>query len=167
MLESMPLTPNGKIDRKALPKPTITVADENYVAPRTLTEEVLAQIWAEVLGLGRIGAQDDFFAVGGHSLLATQVVSRIRTSFGVDLPLRLMFEASTIAALAQRIDSARGIMAEAAPPITRRSREGELPLSFAQQRLWFINQLEPEDASYIDHSRRRGQAGADLPGGTL
>jgi acyl carrier protein len=105
VLESLPLSPNGKLDRRALPPPDRTEpADrEDYVAPRTPVEEMLAGIWATVLRLERVGIQDNFFALGGHSLLATQVVSRVRTAIGIELPLRALFEDPTVADLATRV----------------------------------------------------------------
>ncbi|WP_164003037.1 non-ribosomal peptide synthetase, partial [Pyxidicoccus caerfyrddinensis] len=148
-LETMPLTSNGKVDRRALPAPESSASASEYVAPRTPTEEILASLWAALLRVEKVSAQDDFFALGGHSLLATQVVSRVRSSLGVELPLRALFEAPTVAALAARIDSAResaqGLVAPAIVPVPR---TGPLPLSFAQQRLWFIDQLEPGGSSY-------------------
>ncbi|MFP2934863.1 condensation domain-containing protein, partial [Pyxidicoccus sp. 3LG] len=105
--------------------------------------------WAEVLHLDKVGAQDDFFELGGHSLLATQVISRIRETFQVELPLRDLFEAPTLASLAARIDVAvRAGHGLQAPPMVPVSRTGALPLSFAQQRLWFIDQLEPGNPAY-------------------
>ncbi|RYZ34328.1 MAG: amino acid adenylation domain-containing protein, partial [Myxococcaceae bacterium] len=151
VLPAMPLTANGKVDRKALPEPRDTGVEVSgaYVAPRTPTEEVLAGVWAQVLGVGRVGAQDNFFELGGHSLLATQAISRIRTAFGVELPLRALFEEPTVARMATRIDDAlRGSTSEGRPPLVAGHWEGAAPLSFAQQRLWFIDQFEPESASY-------------------
>src|SRR5689334_16261453 len=147
-LAELPLTVNGKVDRRALPEPEEWGSGE-YVGPRTATEEILAGIWASVLKVERVGVTENFFEIGGHSLLATQVVSRIRESFGVDMALRELFEQATIAALAARVDEAlqsgTGVLA---PPIVKVERSGELPLSFAQQRLWFLDQLEPESAFY-------------------
>ncbi|HST63036.1 MAG TPA: amino acid adenylation domain-containing protein, partial [Longimicrobium sp.] len=148
MLESLPLTPNGKLDRRALPAPEYGSGEGRYVAPHTPTEEVLAGIWAEVLGTERVGAEDGFFELGGHSLLATQVVSRARQAFGVEVPLRALFEAPTVAGLAARIEALRSMGTSAAPAIERVSREESLPLSFAQQRLWVVDQVEPGSAAY-------------------
>ena len=150
-LEALPVTPNGKVDRKALPAPDWTQRDvENaYVAPRTETEERLAQVWAQVLGVERVGVRDNFFGLGGHSLLATQLISRVRDVFQVELPLRNAFESPTVAALAERVDVAlRSTGTQEIPPIRRIPRDQEIPLSFAQQRLWFLDQLEPNSAMY-------------------
>src|SRR6185503_14356933 len=150
-LDELPLTPNGKVARKELPEPEVDFADEEtaYVAPRSPAEEMLAGIWSTVLNREQIGVEDDFFALGGHSLLATQVVSRVRDVFGVEVPLRELFEYPTIAGFATRIDEAeRQEHGLEAPPIRRADREHGLPLSFAQQRLWFLHQLKPESAVY-------------------
>ncbi|HYO16011.1 MAG TPA: amino acid adenylation domain-containing protein, partial [Thermoanaerobaculia bacterium] len=144
-LDALPLTPNGKVDRRALlrvPLPEEGPVGESFAAPRSATEELLAGIWAEVLGRSAIGVHDDFFELGGHSLLATQVASRVRKIFGVELPLRLLFEAPTVAGLAERVEAAwRGESETPAPPIVPVPRDGELPASFAQERLWFLDQL--------------------------
>ncbi len=107
-LEALPLSPNGKVDRKALPAPAAAGerTGEEDVAPRTAEEEAIAAIWAELLGVPRVGVEADFFALGGHSLLATQVVARVRDAFGVELPLRALFEAPTVAGLAARVGAA-------------------------------------------------------------
>ncbi|MET0396796.1 MAG: amino acid adenylation domain-containing protein, partial [Longimicrobiaceae bacterium] len=142
VLERLPLNANGKLDRRALPAPE-PEAGAARVAPRTATEEVLAGIWAEVLRLERVGVEESFFGLGGHSLLATQVASRARQAFGVEVPLRALFEAPTVAALAARVEELRGAGVSPAPPIERVPRGGALPLSFAQQRLWLVDRLEP------------------------
>jgi amino acid adenylation domain-containing protein len=154
-LERLPLTPNGKVDRRALaaaslPSPGAS-AGEAFTPPRTPAEELLAGIWAELLGRERVGADDDFFALGGHSLLATQLTSRVRETFGVELPLRTVFEAPTLAALAAAILRERGRDSEENPEplLVRVPRHGDLPLSFAQQRLWFLDRLVPGNPFYV------------------
>ncbi|WP_048441569.1 condensation domain-containing protein, partial [Caenimonas sp. SL110] len=145
----LPLTPNGKLDRKALPVPGNSGLQGNeYIAPRTPVEQVLAGIWSEVLHVERVGVQDNFFELGGHSLLATQVLGRLRPAFGVEVPLRALFETPTIEALAQHLDVALRGDASCALPLVAVSRDGDLDLSFAQQRLWFLDQLAPGSASY-------------------
>ncbi|MBZ4422338.1 non-ribosomal peptide synthase/polyketide synthase [Myxococcus sp. RHSTA-1-4] len=149
VLEALPLTANGKVDRGALPALDFGAAQPDAVAPRTPFEELLAGIWAGLLGAERVGVHDDFFALGGHSLLATRAVSRIRQAFRVDLPLRALFEAPTVAALARRLESlSRAGEADARPGIVPVPRTGPLPLSFAQQRLWFLDRLEPGNPFY-------------------
>ena len=147
LLDELPLTPNGKIDRKALPKPEIVRSDAQFVAPRTPIEKLLVNIWKQVLGLEQVSVHDNFFEVGGHSLLATQLISRIRDSFTVELPLRELFAQPTIAGLAQVIQRV-GQSEHLAPSIIPVSRDEQLPLSFAQQRLWFLDQLEGANANY-------------------
>jgi acyl carrier protein len=126
MLDALPLTPNGKLDRKSLPKPDLRrLAVENaFVAPRTPNEEILAGIWANVLGRERVGIDDNFFELGGHSLLATQVISRIFDSFRVEVPLLRLFETPTIAGLTAAVDEikARGD-AQQAPALRRIARD--------------------------------------------
>jgi amino acid adenylation domain-containing protein len=150
-IEAIPLTPNGKVDRRALPDPQggTRTAAESYAAPSDPVEAKLAAVWAEVLRIDRIGVHDNFFALGGHSLLATQVVSRVREALGVELPLRRLFETPTIHQLT------RGLRAEpavnrGAPVLTSGAVEAEagVPLSFAQQRLWLLDQLEPGNPAY-------------------
>ena len=149
-LDALPLTPNGKVDRKALPAPDVeTLHDDAYVAPRTPIEQGLAEMWSEVLHVERIGVHDSFFELGGHSLVATQVMSRIRNTFQIDLPLRALFEAPSVAALSERVlDLKRTGASLEFPPLKRVGREGMIPLSYAQQRLWFIDRLNPGTAVY-------------------
>ncbi|HSF39112.1 MAG TPA: non-ribosomal peptide synthase/polyketide synthase [Thermoanaerobaculia bacterium] len=146
VLPALPLTRTGKIDRRALPAPERT-AGEGAVAPRTATEETLAGLWRELLGVEDVGVEDDFFDRGGHSLLATQLLSRLRTSFGVELPLRALFERPTIAGMAALLAES-GAAASSVPPLARYPGRDEAPLSFAQQRLWFLDQLDPGSSAY-------------------
>ncbi|HEV3048982.1 MAG TPA: condensation domain-containing protein, partial [Longimicrobium sp.] len=151
VLEAFPVTPNGKVDRGALPAPDTPGSSGTYVPPRTPAEERMAEIWAEVLGVERVGAEDQFFDLGGHSLLATQLVSRVREAFRTELPLRAVFEAPTLAELVSRVEAIRAESTgdAGAPPLVPVPRDGSpLPLSFAQQRLWFIDQLEPGSTAY-------------------
>ncbi len=151
VLETLPLSPTGKVDRAALPAPEASREGlgTEYAAPRSPTEEIIAGVFQEVLGARRAGADDDFFALGGHSLLATQVISRLRGTFDVELPLRALFEAPTPAALAARVEEARRAgRAPHAPALVPLPRDGDLPLSFAQQRLWFLDQLAPGGTHY-------------------
>ncbi|HYG08482.1 MAG TPA: amino acid adenylation domain-containing protein, partial [Pyrinomonadaceae bacterium] len=149
-LDEMPLTVNGKVDRLALPAPEwYDERGRDFIAARTPVEEMLTAIWSEVLGVGQIGVSDNFFDLGGHSLLATQVVSRVRTAFSVDVALRQLFKHPVMADFALVIESALRLEGGTAqPPITPVGRDGLLPLSFAQQRLWFIDQLEPDSPLY-------------------
>jgi len=151
-LDALPLNSNGKIDHKALPAPELSRdgLDVDYVAPRNSIEELLAGIWAKVLKVERIGVHDNFFALGGHSLLAMQVVSRIRTALNTDLPLRVLFEASSLAALADRVSALRSSnhVTEALPSIRRTDYGGRSLASFAQRRLWFIDQYESSSGLY-------------------
>ncbi len=183
-LKAMPLTPNGKVDRKELPVPDFLALKAEYVAPRTPVEETLAVIWSEVLAQDQVGIQDDFFALGGDSLLTTRVIARVRQSLKIELPQRIFFEAPTVAELARSVEnlkqsraSAKGNAGSVEPPpnlselsasqraalvmrlkkksaeltpeqtIPRRKDSGPVPLSFAQQRLWFLEQLG--DSNYI------------------
>ncbi|WP_445310266.1 amino acid adenylation domain-containing protein [Microcoleus vaginatus] len=150
-LEAVPLTPNGKVDRRALPVPDATRTDleEDFVAPRTPVEKVLVEIWAEVLGVERVGIHDKFLELGGHSLLAIRIVSRLRDTLKVELPISSLFASPTVADLAKRIEAGdREKPFLQAPPIRPVSRNQNLPLSWNQQRLWFLAQLEPNSPVY-------------------
>ncbi len=166
LLDALPLTAGGKLDRARLPAPAPEGARE-YVAPRTLSEALLAETWAGVLGVERVGAEDDFFALGGHSLLAMRVVARVREAFGVDLPVHAVFEAPTLAALAERVE-ALGAGA-GAPPIPRAPLDRPPPLSFAQERLWFLDRLDPGKPTYnlAAALRLRGELDAAVLGAAL
>ena len=158
MLDALPLTPNGKVNRRALPAPDEArpELEQQYVTPRNAVEEVMAGIWAEVLKVEEVGIHDNFFDLGGHSLLATQVVSRVRTALQVELPLRALFEEPTVVGLAKRVDEARQTKTSAhITPLRAIDRNGVIPLSFAQQRLWFLDQLEPGSAFYNMPAARR------------
>ncbi|HYN83948.1 MAG TPA: amino acid adenylation domain-containing protein, partial [Pyrinomonadaceae bacterium] len=151
-LAEFPLTPSGKVDRKALPAPDDAgrEADAGHVAPRTPTEELLAVLWADVLGVGRVGVRDNFFESGGHSLLATQLMSRVRETFGVEVALRRLFEEPTVEGLARVVEAeTEAGAARQAPPLRPGPREGRTPLSFGQQRLWFMNYLGMGAALYV------------------
>ncbi|MCP4662641.1 MAG: AMP-binding protein, partial [bacterium] len=159
-LEALPLTPTGKLDRRALPEPEGPAAD--FAAPRSGEEEIVAAIWGDLLGRRQVGLDDNFFDLGGHSLVATQVVSRIRETFGVELALRRLFEAPTLAELAAVVralrDEQQGVVAPPMVPVDRDHRglpRTAVPLSFAQQRLWFLDQFEPASPLYnLPHALR-------------
>ncbi|MFK5970600.1 MAG: amino acid adenylation domain-containing protein [Candidatus Marithrix sp.] len=147
ILDTMPLTPNGKVDRQVLSKLSedeYQQSTKTFTPPRTQEEELLANIWMEVLGVKQVGIHDDFFELGGHSLLATQVMSRIRDTFNIELPLRELFITTTIAELSKRLSH----QLTSLPPIEPVNRSEPLQLSFAQQRLWILNQLEGISATY-------------------
>ena len=146
VLAAFPQTPNGKLDRQALPAPEAATRSA-YLAPRNASESLIAAIWCDVLGTDRVGVHDNFFELGGHSLVATQVITRMRRSFGIELPVHELFSAPTVAGLAQAVQRQRPAATPQAP-IEAAPRDGELPLSFAQQRLWFLAQLDPQDVSY-------------------
>ena len=164
-LDQLPLMANGKVDRKALPAPERVAEELGYVAPRTPEEELLANIWAEVLEVPQVSVHDNFFDVGGHSLLATQVTSRIKTVFNLDLPVRSIFEWPTVAELAQEIATMTAAVsgARSVPAGMRVSRDGPLPLSFAQQRLWFLHQLEPHSTVYNMHTALHIRGPLNIP----
>ena len=152
VLDALPLTSTGKVDRRALPAPGTgrPAAVRPWTAPRTPVEEVLCGLWAQVFRLPRVSADDDFFDLGGHSLLATQLVSRLREAFALELPLRALFEAPVLSDLAREIERAlREGEGTLAPPLGPQPRPADgVPLSFAQQRLWFLDRLEPESPFY-------------------
>jgi pristinamycin I synthase-3/4 len=147
VLPRLPLNAVGKIDRDALAA-LVQQEDEDYVPPTSPEEELLAGIWAHVLRRDRIGRRDHFFERGGHSLLATQLISRVRDAFGFAVPLRLLFECPTLADFAAALRVGRAATADPAPPLAPAPRQGGLALSFAQERLWFLHQLEPENPFY-------------------
>ncbi|MDH5546984.1 MAG: amino acid adenylation domain-containing protein [Gammaproteobacteria bacterium] len=145
-LTEMPLTSSGKLDRKALPAPEMFSTQREFIAPRTSTEEVLAKIWEDVLKLEKIGIYDNFFELGGHSLLATQVISRIRKSFSIELPLKTIFTSPTLENLAVAISLVKeNGDNNFSMPIRPAARTSNLPLSFSQQRFWFLNQIIPDN----------------------
>jgi amino acid adenylation domain-containing protein len=150
--QSFPVTANGKLDRDALPDIQIPLeAEAEFVAPRTPVERRTAELWKELLRIERIGAFDDFFSVGGQSLLAMRLISRIRSAFEIELPLRVLFEAPTLAGMASHIEAALSAGAAHERPLPRIAsvpRDGHLPLSYAQQRMWILDQLEPGAATY-------------------
>lgn len=150
-MEELPLNPSGKIDRKALPEPDQSDMQvfDTFIAPRTPEEELVAGIWCDVLHAEKVGIHANFFDLGGHSLLATQIVSRVKDAFETDIPLRTLFESPTVAGMAAALNALKqsdeGV---SVPPLKPVSRQTTLPLSFAQQRLWFLDLLEPGNTSY-------------------
>jgi len=160
MLDKLPLTPHGKVDRKALPAPESAGGrpeQSGAALPRTPHEELVANVWESVINVRPIGRDDNFFELGGHSLLATQVMSRIREVFQIDLPLRTLFEQPTVATFAASVGEALKLESQATPTPQIRSvpRSEDLPLSFAQQRLWFLDQWEPASPFYNSPSAVR------------
>ncbi|MDV2992203.1 MAG: Tyrocidine synthase 3 [Chroococcidiopsis sp. SAG 2025] len=150
ILEALPLLPNGKVNRQILPAPDPASAElKPDTAARTPVQQLLAAIWGDVLKLERVGIHDNFFQLGGHSLLATQVIARVRSAFEIELPLRYLFESPTIAKFSERVEIAMKLgRGREAPPIEPVSQQGYLPLSFGQQRLWLLSQLEPNNPFY-------------------
>ncbi|HEU5378872.1 MAG TPA: amino acid adenylation domain-containing protein, partial [Ktedonobacteraceae bacterium] len=151
LLETFPLTTNGKVDQRALPAPQKSrdLLENTYVAPRTELEALLANIWAEVLALPQVGVEDNFFALGGHSLRATQVLARIASMLQIDVPIRSFFDKPTIRGIVEYIESHDSNQrASEVPALYAVGREQEIPLSAAQQRLWFLDRLDPGKATY-------------------
>ncbi|KAB8314800.1 amino acid adenylation domain-containing protein [Tolypothrix campylonemoides VB511288] len=149
-LDTLKLTPNGKVDRFALPAPDGEITREHeYVPPRTPSEEIIANIFAVVLGVQNVGIHDNFFTLGGHSLLATQLISRLRVALEVEIPLRTIFESPTVTQLDQTITQLRqNDRRLSLPPIEPLTHNSQIPLSWAQERLWFLNQLEGPSSTY-------------------
>jgi amino acid adenylation domain-containing protein len=147
-LDEFPLTPNGKVDRKNLPMPDDLNSDVSGELPRNANEEIIANIWKDILKLSEVGINQNFFEIGGHSLLATQVISRLNESFNIQLPIKYIFDFPTISSLAKEIKIFKESGSENLPAITKVSRNEKIPLSFSQKRLWFLNELKPNDPSY-------------------
>ncbi|WP_193199909.1 non-ribosomal peptide synthetase/type I polyketide synthase [Nostoc sp. MG11] len=166
VLDTLPLTPNGKVDRRNLPAPDPDQRNSqvDFVAPNTSTEEMLANIWADILEVQKIGIDDNFFELGGNSLLATQIVSRIRAAFAVELQLSDVFAAPTIAQLAAKIVNVFSDSCGILPQILPRAIAGDAPLSFAQGRLWFLNNFDPGNPAYniVISYRIQGSLNADI-----
>ncbi|RCL26419.1 non-ribosomal peptide synthetase [Pseudomonas sp. AFG_SD02_1510_Pfu_092] len=160
MLGALPLTPNGKLDRKALPAP-VRERRASYRAPRNEREAALAALWAEVLGVEQVGLDDNFFELGGHSLTATRLVSRLRSSLGMEVPVRALFQHSTLGAFVEQ--ALPRAEASTLPAITAQRRETPLPLSFAQQRLWLFDRLHPGSTTYNVPEAVRLRGALDLP----
>ncbi|MBD8767905.1 amino acid adenylation domain-containing protein, partial [Pseudomonas fluorescens] len=160
-LERMPLNPNGKLDRQALPKPDANAAQQDWQAPVTALQQQIAAIWADILGADNVGLNQHFFELGGHSLLAMQVVSRIRQTLQREVPLKALFEHPRLDAFVATLQ-AQDSLAPSAPPLLPVGREQALPLSYAQERQWFLWQLEPHSAAYHIPSALRLKGQLDL-----
>ncbi|VVN21638.1 Linear gramicidin synthase subunit D [Pseudomonas fluorescens] len=158
-LAQLPLTPNGKIDRKALPAPDASLLQSTYIAPQTATQHKVAEIWQAVLKLEQVGLGDNFFELGGHSLLVTQVISRVRQALNVQVPLRTLFEHSTLEDFVAALDVAP---AHADPALVALPRQGPMALSYAQERQWFLWQLEPTSNAYHVPAALRLRGSLDL-----
>ncbi|MCA9937733.1 MAG: amino acid adenylation domain-containing protein, partial [Anaerolineales bacterium] len=154
LLEKLPLTSSGKLDRRNLPAPDSLLPARSLTPPRTPVEEIIVDIWTQVLPASPIGRDDNFFSLGGHSLLATRVINRLRQTFATDLPLRLLFEEPTVARLAARLEQFTADADRSWTPIPPAPRHQPLPLSFAQQRLWFLEQFEPGSAYNVPSALR-------------
>lgn len=166
LLDALPLTPSGKVDRRGLPAPDLSLGnrEQTDIAPRTPTEEVITGVWTQVLKSQSKSVNDNFFEQGGHSLLATQLISRLRHIFQIELPLRHVFEFPTVAELAQAVESMKqsqqGLQT---PQIVPVARDGNLPLSFAQEGLWFIHQLNPHQPIYNAPAALRLTGSLNIP----
>ncbi|GAA6614882.1 hypothetical protein NUACC26_006690 [Scytonema sp. NUACC26] len=157
-LESLPLTPNGKVDRRALPAPLCShkEQEDNFIAPTKPTEKILAAIWAKVLGLQQVSINDNFFELGGHSLIATSVISRIQEALSIELALRHLFELPTIASLSKVIETIRSVESQeqsssckkfnTLPPLAHQRENALIPLSVAQEYIWYVQQLNPDSS---------------------
>jgi len=161
-MATLPNSATGKIDPRTLPAPVYESDEERHVPPRTPTEEALAAIWAEVLGVRRVGVHDVFFEMGGNSLLATRVASRVRNAFAVEVTVRALFEGPTVAGLAGRVDALRGGHRPQVPPVVPVDRSVPPPLSFGQERLWFLERMEPGSALYNVSSTLRLRGPLDV-----
>lgn len=165
VLKALPLMHNGKVDRRQLPEPEQSLSENQqyFVAPRTTIEEMLAMIWSELLGVVQVGIHHNFFDLGGHSLLGTQLISRVRKTFQIEMPLRTLFDSPTIAGMAQTVEVLlRDEQLTQAPPLAPMPRDAQLPLSFAQQRLWFLDQLQPGNPFYNLYSAVRLKGELDV-----
>ncbi len=147
-LPAWPLTPNGKLDRSALPAPDSLQNAADFVPPQGPLQELLASLWAQLLNVPRVGANDNFFQLGGHSLLAMRLVSQIRRSLSLELPIRALFEEPTLSRLASRLQLPDEASAGEPPPLVALPHGASLPASFAQERLWFLDQLVPGSSVY-------------------
>jgi amino acid adenylation domain-containing protein len=165
-LPALPLTPNAKVDRKALPPPPLSrpALETPYVPPSGPHQELLARLWSQVLGVEDPGAADDFFELGGSSLAVIQLLARVRQEFGVEVPLRRFFEKPTLTAQAESIARMLAGDSTALPPVEPTPRSGPIPLTFSQERVWFIRQLSPENSAYNTsfHVRFKGQLAVDV-----
>ncbi|KAF1033213.1 MAG: Linear gramicidin synthase subunit D [Pseudomonas sp.] len=159
-LEHLPLSPNGKLDRKALPLPDARLQQKTYVAAQSPLEQQVAAIWQDVLKLERVGLMDDFFELGGHSLLATQVISRIRQTLHLNVPLRSLFERSVLGEFVNHLGPQE---TRNEPPLLACDRSGPLPLSYAQERQWFLWQLAPQSSAYHIPAALRLRGPLDIP----
>lgn len=163
LLKALPLTPSGKVDWRSLPAPDLLPKSQEQanIAPRTPVEEVIAGVWTQVIKSDRLSVKDNFFALGGHSLLATQLISRLRNIFQIELPLRYVFEFPTVEGLAQAVEMKRQHVQT--PPIVPVPRTGNLPLSYAQEGLWFIHQLNPDRPIYNSPAAVRLTGSLNIP----